>query len=135
HSSVTAIYTLSLHDALPICQSTIDIRTYVTWQLASTPQGQSNLIPSGNKLGTLEYNFKRAKLAWYVIDPLFFRNNNLTPQHLKDNPDLQSNHYMREVLESEIFKERDIAAGQPQNIPVLDLAFYPNERGPYNYNT
>lgn len=115
-------------------QSAIDIRTFQMWHLASTPQLQPNLIPAGTRLGQLEYGFNRGKLAWYVIDPLFFRNNSLTPQHIQDDVDLQSNHYMREVLESEVFPERDLPVGQPNNIPVLDLAFYPEERGPYNYD-
>ena len=115
-------------------QSAIDIRTFVMWHLASTPQLQPDLIPAGTRLGQREYGFNRAKLAWYVIDPLFFRNNSLTPQHIQDDPDLQSNHYMREVREQEVFPERDLNVGQPNNIPVLDLAFYPDERGPYNYD-
>lgn len=115
-------------------QSAIDIRTIQMWHLASTPQLQPNLLPSGTRIGQLEYGFNRAKLAWYVIDPLFFRNNALTPQHIQDDPDLQSNHYMREVLEMEVFPERDLPVGQPNNIPVLDLAYYPQERGPYNYD-
>lgn len=116
-------------------QAAIDLRTFVSWHLASTPQLQPDLIPAGTKLNQIDYGFNRAKLAWYVIDPLFFRNNNLTPDHIQNDPDLQSNHYMREVLEQEVFPEKDLPPGQPNNIPVLDLAFYPNQRGPYNYDT
>ncbi len=115
-------------------QSSIDIRTFVTWNLASTPQLQPNLIEAGTNLGKIDYGFQRAKIAWYVIDPLYFRNNSLTPSHIKDDVDAQSNHYMREVLESEVFPEKDLPPGQPNNIPVFDLSFYPEERGPYNYD-
>src|SRR5690606_31626483 len=73
-------------------------------------------------------------LAWYVIDPLFFRNNNLTPSHIQGDAAMRSDHRMREVLEQEVFPNRQLAAGTPANIPVLDLSYYPVERGPYNYN-
>ena len=35
----------------------------------------------------------------------------------------------------EIFPQTDIARGQTTVQNTLDLAFYPNERGPYNFNT
>ncbi|RMG76129.1 MAG: cell surface protein SprA, partial [Bacteroidetes bacterium] len=116
-------------------QSTINLKTWNSWKLASIPQGQNDLFPEAQLFDSIAAGFNRAKLAWYVIDPLFFRNNNLTPAHIKDDPDMQSNHFMREVLYSEVFPNKSIAAGTPANIPVLDLAFYPNERGPYNYDT
>ena len=112
--------------------STIDLRTQSQWQLASTPQNVPELYPEGN-LFSLDNGFKRAKLAWYVIDPLFFRDNNLTPGDI--NNTMQSDHRQREVLEEEVFPARDLPNGVPFNIPVLDLAYYPRERGPYNYNT
>jgi len=115
-------------------QSAIDIRSFTTWSIASTPQGQPNLFPEGDLNNNLAFNFNRAKLAWYVIDPLFFRNNNITPDHIKNDPAMQSNHYMREIFEQEVFPNKDIDPGQPSNIPVFDLAFYPRERGPYNYD-
>ena len=114
-------------------QSAIDIRAFSTWVLASTPQGQSDLFPEGRSFNDLAFGFNRAKLAWYVIDPLFFRNNNLTPDHINGDPQ-QSNHFMRQVFEQEVFPNRQLPNGQPNNIPVFDLAFYPNERGPYNYD-
>ena len=110
--------------------STIDLRTQSQWQLAATPQGVPELYSEGS-LFTLDNGFKRAKLAWYVIDPLFFRNNNLTPGDI--NQTMQSDDRMREVLEEEVFPARELPNGVPFNIPVFDLAYYPNERGPYNY--
>jgi len=117
-------------------QSTIDLKTISQWKLASTPQGQPSLFPEGMLpfSDSLQYGFNRAKLAWYVIDPLFWRNDNRTPQHIKDDPTMQSNHYMREVLETEVFPFKSPDNGIVTNIPVLDLAFYPKERGPYNFD-
>jgi cell surface protein SprA len=116
-------------------KTTIDLKTRQSWSLASTPQQQPNLFPEGNLTNQLAYGFNRAKIAWYIIDPLFLRNNNLTPEHIRSNPDLQSNHFVREVFEKEIFPAKESPVGQPTNIPVLDLAFYPEERGPYNFDT
>ncbi|MCB9170499.1 MAG: cell surface protein SprA [Flavobacteriales bacterium] len=113
--------------------STIDLRTQSLWFHAATPQGQPDLFPEGEYINDLRNGFNRAKLAWYVIDPLFFRNNNLTPSNVTS--DMQRDHRMREVLEQEVFPNRQLATGTPTNIPVLDLAYYPRERGPYNYDT
>src|SRR5690606_12970703 len=53
-------------------QSQIDIKTWNNWKLASTPKGQPLLFPEGDyPQDTLAYGYNRAKLAWYVIDPLF----------------------------------------------------------------
>ena len=46
----------------------------------------------------------------------------------------QSYHYTREILETEVFPNKDPNLGsQITNLSVLDLAYYPKERGPYNY--
>ncbi|WP_245820207.1 T9SS outer membrane translocon Sov/SprA [Mariniphaga anaerophila] len=116
-------------------KTSIDLKARQTWSLASTPQLQNNLFPEGNLTNQLEYGFNRAKLAYYIIDPLFLRNNSLTPGHIKNDPDQQSNHFVREVFEKEIFPAKESPVGQPTNIPVFDLAYYPEERGPYNYDT
>ncbi|MDI3521636.1 MAG: hypothetical protein PWR04_1624, partial [Anaerophaga sp.] len=113
----------------------IDIKNWTAWKFASTPQGQPDIFPEAASINDLSYGFNRAKLAWYVIDPLFLRNNNLTPSHLRQNPDQQSSHFVREVYEKEIFPYRESAYGEPTNIPVLNLAYYPDERGPYNFDT
>ncbi|MCC6818979.1 MAG: cell surface protein SprA, partial [Bacteroidia bacterium] len=117
-------------------QSTIDLSTISMWNLASTPQNQPDLFPEGDGLvsNTLAYGFNRAKLAWYVIDPLFWRNDFRTPSHVSNNPNMQSNHYMREVLQTEVFPNKSLTNNIITNMPILDLAFYPNERGPYNFD-
>ncbi len=113
-------------------QSAIDIRSPQGWSLASVPQGQNALFPEAAQ-DSLPSGFNRAKLAWYVIDPLFLRpDNNLRPDHLSLAD--QSNHFVREVLETEVFPNKQPPNGQPLNISMLDLAYYPNERGPYNFD-
>lgn len=115
-------------------KTSISLKTRQSWVLASTPQFQNDLFPEGNITNSLDYGLNRAKLAFYIIDPLFLRNNSLTPDHIKNNRNLQSNHFVREVFEKELYPARESPVGEPTNIPVFDLAFYPKERGPYNYD-
>lgn len=111
--------------------STIDMRSQSQWFMAPTPQGQTgDLFPEGEFIDDLRAGYRRALLSWYVIDPLFFNNNSLKPP-LPDGSDTDNR--SREVLEQEVFPNRQLATGTPANIPVLDLAYYPSERGPYNY--
>ncbi len=113
-------------------QSAIDIRSPQSWSLASVPQGQSVRFPEASA-DSLYSGLNRAKFCWYVIDPLFMRlDNNLKPDHLTAG-DL-SDHRTREVLETEIFPNKQPPNGQPLNVSMLDLAYYPSERGPYNFD-
>jgi len=115
-------------------KTSIDLKTRSSWMLASTPQYQDDLFPEANLSNSLDYGANRARLAFYNIDPLFLRNNSLTPSHIKNDYDMQSNHFVREVFEQELFPEKEFTSGETTNISVLDLAFYPKERGPYNFD-
>ena len=115
-------------------KSTIDLRQWNFWHLASTPQNQSNLFPEGSAAG-LANGMNRAKLAWYTIDQSVFydRYGNLLPSNIT-NEELSDNR-VRQILLTEIYPNRDIQAGTSTNMSVLNLAYYPSERGPYNYDT
>ncbi len=117
-------------------QSTIDLRNPGNWYLASTPQGQPALFPEtqGQFIDSLKYGYNRARLAWYTIDPsVFYRNNtNLLPPNIT-NADL-SNNNVRAVREKEIFPNKSTPNNIDVEIPILNLAFYPEERGPYNFD-
>ncbi len=113
----------------------LDLKSFNAWSMASIPQGQDNLFPEARLNNNLASGYNRAKLAWYVIDPLFLRNGSSTPGHIKQNPDEQSSHFVREVYEDEIFPFKESATGIPANISVLNMAFYPDEKGAYNYDT
>jgi len=115
-------------------ETSIDMKSLSSWVLASTPQNNEAQFPEGKLNADLSYGFNRAKLAWYVIDPLFLRNNSATPGHIKADKDQQSNHFVREIYEEEIWPNKERASGVPTNISVLNLAFYPEEKGPYNYD-
>ncbi len=110
----------------------INLGAYQSWKLGATPVTDNNQFydPSAP---VLETNYRRAKLAWYTVDEsVFYRvNNRLTPSNLTGE-DL-NNHYERSVITQEIFTQRDV---QPIVTieRLFDLAYFPHERGPYNYN-
>lgn len=115
--------------------SGIDLRSPYTWTLASTPYNNTStsLFPEAALSNNIEYGKNRAQMAWFYIDGIFTRrNSNLTPAHIKNDEDQLSNHLVREVYEREIFPNKDAIYGQPTTIPVLNISYYPNERGPYN---
>ena len=112
-----------------------DIKNWTTWKLASKPQGQPELFNDATKGNDLSEGFDRALLAWYTIDPLFLRNTTQTPKHIKNDPEQQSSHYVREVYEEELYPNKESAYGESTNVSVLNLAYYPKERGSYNFTT
>jgi len=113
----------------------LDLKSFNAWTLASIPQGQDMFFPEARLNNSLASGFNRARLAWYVIDPLFLRNGSSTPNNIKENPDEQSSHFVREIFETEIFPYKESPSGVPTTIGVLNVAFYPSERGPYNFDT
>ena len=115
-------------------QSTIDLRSRTSWSLASIPQNQPNLFPEASLINNVALGFNRALFSWYTIDPLFFRNDSRTPAHIKNDPTMQSDHFMREITVTEVFEKQQVSSVQNQNIPTLDLAFYPEEKGQNNYD-
>ena len=126
---------VSFIDDFEAGQTAIDIRNRITWTLASTPQGNPEW-PEGDLIDDLTYGFNRSKLAWYNIDPLFGSNDGVnTPNHIKGNKAIQENLYQRIVLQSEIYPQKSLAIGEPPTLQTLDLAYFPEERGPYNYDT
>ncbi|MDA3906364.1 MAG: cell surface protein SprA [Bacteroidales bacterium] len=115
-------------------KSTIDLKMVSRWAMASTPQGQTQagMFPEAGIGSGLMYGMNRAKLAWYIIDPLFYDQGNLRPPNI--NAQELSKDYVRQVLEKEVFPAKETPNGYPSNIPIFNLAFYPNERGSYNYD-
>ena len=133
---------VSYIDDFEASKTSIDIKNMGAWKMASIPQGQEGIFPNASLNNNLEIGYKRAKLAWYTIDPLFFRNTSITPPNINKTLSLsngntikqQSYHYVREILETEVFPNRDPDLGsQITNLAVLDVAYYPEERGPNNY--
>ncbi|QTE40548.2 cell surface protein SprA [Mucilaginibacter gossypii] len=108
-------------------QSVIDIKGANSWQISGTPQlfGESALFDN------LSYGYNRARLAFYNIDPIFYTNTGSIPISRSE----LSNHYVRQVIEQEVFPYKQSATGQPISLATLNMAFYPSIRGPYNYAT
>ena len=109
----------------------IDVSSPKSWTLSSVP---SFFSESADKTDVTS-GYNRALLAWYNVDPIFTRRSStLTPSHIKSDLDQLSNHYVREVYVKELYPNRDQSTynGATSTLPVLNLAFYPSERGPYN---
>lgn len=112
---------------------TIDVSAPSSWILSSVP----SMFEESKDKTTLSSGYNRSLLAWYNIDPLFTRrSSSLTPSHIKSDLNQLSNHYVREIYVNELFPYRDQSSfsGVTSTLPILNLAYYPNERGPYNFN-
>ena len=115
-------------------KNTIDVSTPTSWIISSVP----TMFPESKDKTSLASGYNRARLAWYTIDPLFTRrSSSLTPSHIKSDLNQLSNHYVREVPVRELFPKRNqnSYSGATSMLSVLNLAFYPSERGPYNFST
>ncbi|MDR1601190.1 MAG: cell surface protein SprA [Tannerella sp.] len=114
-------------------QSNFDLLNPYPWALASVPYDNSanSLFPEASLVNDVNYGKNRALFAWYYIDGLFTRkNSSLRPSHITE--DDISNHYTRAVSYDELFPKKELAYNENNSLYVLNLAFYPNERGPYN---
>ncbi|MDQ6762557.1 MAG: cell surface protein SprA, partial [Bacteroidota bacterium] len=80
----------------------------------------------------LDYGKNRAKIAWYQIEPTLQDPKNIN-NPLKGNKIALSDPRIRAVSQTEIFPQRTTDFGQNQLI-TFDLAYYPTDRGPYNYD-
>jgi len=101
------------------------------WRLGATPLR----FPESSS-SNLDYAFNRAKMAWFDIDQIFYTN---TPSNFKGTSSDSSgkyhlkNYFVKKVIPQEIYRNRD-----QQQItvpePLLNLVYFPKDRGPYNYN-
>ena len=128
-------------DDFETSQSSIDLLNPYAWMLSSTPwhdaaDGVADLFPEARTVNDIRYGNHRALLNWFHIDPMLNRSgSSLTPAYLRNNPNMLSNHYSREVRTSELFPYRDENFAQQSYLQTLCLAYYPDERGPYNLNS
>lgn len=116
-------------------KSAIDIMTPSLWSLASTPYDNSSrgLFPEAGLSNNIDYGKNRALLSWFSVARLFTqRNSSATPQHIKNDKDQLSNHFVRQINESEIYPNRTIPTTDVSTISAFNLSFYPTQRGPYN---
>jgi len=119
-------------------KSGIDLRfPPISWALASVPFGATEkgtnniLFPEAELNNNIDYGKNRAKIAWYQIEQTLqqFQGSN----NPIDNPDLLSDPRTRLVYQKEIFPQRTTGFGESQLV-TFDLAYYPEDKGPYNYD-
>jgi cell surface protein SprA len=108
-------------------KSSIDLRfPGSAWGLSSTPQQ----FPEATT-NSLNYGKNRAKIAWYQIEQVLqqFRatTNPITDANILSDP------RVRPVYQKEIFPQRTTGFGESL-LQTFDLAFYPKEKGPYNFD-
>ena len=100
-----------------------------SWNISATPKRFKDAADTAVSLG---YGYHRARFAWYNIDQTFYRTAGDGKPALITTGDMQ-NHFVRYIQQQEIFPNLN-AQSYTQNQITLDMAFFPNERGPYNYN-
>lgn len=143
NSNFRALIFLSLLTSLLIsCEKSIhkpetnksdaqDITTPYYWRLSSIPVR----FPESALINDLASGYNRSKLAWYTINTFFLRDYIYAPDHIKYDYDQLSSNLIREISEREIFPNRSQVIGEFKALEVLNIAFYPSERGPYNYDS
>lgn len=112
-------------------QSNIDMRSSQGWTLSSVPVHPGNTFNGDAPTGDISSGFRRAKLAWYSIDPVFYAQGS---QPSGINADDISTQQTRRIYYSELYPETDVAPGQTTVVNTLDLSYFPQERGPYNFD-
>ncbi|WP_229313118.1 cell surface protein SprA [Larkinella terrae] len=106
------------------------------WRLGSTPTTPERAFPQGTFAEPLGYAFNRARISVYTVDNTFSTStgiaSNRAPQNNLTDNDLK-NFYEQFFLSNELFKGRSARlVNLPENI--LDVAYFPRERGMYNFN-
>jgi len=112
---------------------TFDLKSPARWRIASTPQGQPDLFPEADSSNTLSYGFNRAKLAWYNVNRDFLENRGNAIDYLTAED--RADHRVREIYEKELFPNKESETKIPPVLYVLNLAYYPSEKGPYNFDS
>lgn len=94
----------------------IDLTFPLKWQLGSLPSPEL-----------------RAQMAWFTIDPLLVADGaKYQPDHLRADKEQRKHPLVRQVMTQELFPKRDQNPILPNNLMLLNLSYYPEERGPYN---
>ena len=136
HSSVVGSAGLAYIDDFESTQTSIDIHYPVNWYLASTPYNSdataTPYFPEAALSNNVDYGKNRALFSWYYVDPVLNGDTRTTPEYLRNDLEAKSNHLTRDVLVPEIFPNKQTLATQTSRMTILNLSYYPTERGPYN---
>src|SRR5690606_17246439 len=79
----------------------------------------------------LDYGKNRAKLSWYMLEPTLIDGVGGVPDYVKNDPD---QHYIRLVQLNDVFPQLNVNTTLQAGLGTLDLTFYPEDRGPYNFD-
>ncbi len=115
-------------DDFEASQIPISLLSALDWYEASTPKYFPNL---NGESDDLSYNYKRGKLAWYRVDQIFYGAGN-TPSSVDANE--LSRAETRQINYRELFPNVQLDITQNSLVRTLDLAYFPQERGSYNFN-
>lgn len=117
-----------VNDPEPDPGSLVDM---LSWNIASVPLRFHEANLNNDKA----YGFNRAKISWYNIDPTIFydKSVNLRPPNL--SKDDMSKDDCRIIYENELFPSKENQSNKPVSLNVFNLDYYPEERGPWNYDT
>lgn len=112
--------------------SKISLKDPNYWGIASRPElyGDFDIKPATSD--PLQNGYGRGLTSWYNIDPRFFGIGGGKPSGIDNNA--LSRHLQRRVEYRELFPNRDYIAGEQVFMNTFDVSFYPQERGPYNFN-
>lgn len=94
------------------------------WVLASVPGGKPLTFPEATFADDLRYGYNRAMLNWYIME---------RRTSLRNDVD-QNDPYTRSVDLTELFPNKVIPVGNFSDILTMDLTYYPEERGQYNFD-
>ena len=131
HSNVIGNAGLAYIDDFESTKTRIDLHYPYYWKLSSVPTS----IPNSHLSNDIRSGFDRALFSWYYVDRLLNDNRQETPAHLRDDLDSKSNHLTRNVEITEVFPNRDQLTTETSLLSVLNLSYYPTQRGPYNLDT
>lgn len=109
----------------------IDLRfPLINWTMASIPQG-NGLFTESSLSNDLRSGYNRAKFSWYNIETVLQEKRN-SNNPLQNDVEELSRPETRQVLQKEIFPQRSTQFGEGL-LTTFDLAFYPKDKGPYNF--
>ena len=136
HSKAVGKSGTSYIDDFEGAKSTISLTNIASWSIASTPQGQTtrDMFPEAAPGTHLAYGYNRAMMAWYTIDPTVFYDKSNSRKPANVTADELSRNSTRVVYENELFPNKENQYNQPLNINMFNVSYFPDERGPYNFD-
>ena len=115
-------------DDFEASQIPISLLSPLDWYEASTPKYFNGFNGDQNDLS---YNYKRGKLAWYNVDQIFY---GIGQKPASIDANELSRAETRQINYRELFPNVQLDITQNSLVRTLDLAYFPEERGSYNFN-